>query len=213
MFVTVSDPLNSGLVANMARPGGNLTGFANYTFSIGGKWVQMLKEVAPGVKQLLVILSPGNPGTEGILHTVETAASLLGVRPVPARASNAQEIEKAIDDFAPEPDGGLLALPGAPSRDHSDLMISLAARYRLPAMYTYRFSAENGGLMSYDTDNIAQYRDAASYVDRILRGEKPGNLPVQLPTKYDLVINLKTARTLGLSAPLSLLASADEVIE
>jgi putative tryptophan/tyrosine transport system substrate-binding protein len=213
VFVTVSDPVASGLVANMARPGANMTGFANYPFSIGAKWVQTLKEVAPGVKRVLVILPIGNVGTQGLLQAIETAAPVLGVQPVPAYVSFAQDIERAIEDFAQQPDGGLLAMPGAPSRDNGALIIRLAARHRLPAMYTYRFSAGLGGLMSYDTDNIAQFQAAATYVDRILKGEKPGDLPVQLPAKYDLVINLKTAKALGLTLPQSLLAIADEVIE
>jgi putative ABC transport system substrate-binding protein len=211
VFVTVTDPLSSGLVASMEHPGGNLTGFANYVFSIGPKWLQMLKEVAPGIKRVLVILGPGNIGQQGFLRAIEAAP--LGVQPVAAVAIDAREIERAIDDFAQAPDGGLLCLPGTPSRDHGDLIVELAARHRLPALYTYRFSTMRGGLMSYDTDNLDQFRGAASYLDRILRGEKPGDLPVQLPTKYDLVINLKTARTLGLTVPLALLASADEVIE
>jgi putative ABC transport system substrate-binding protein len=213
VFVTVSDPVASGLVANMAQPGANITGFANYPWSIGPKWVQILKEVAPGIKRVLVILEVGNIGANGLLRTIEESAQALDVRPVAAHVTFPQEIEKAITDFAKEPDGGLLALPGPPARDHGDLIIGLAARYRLPAMYTYRFSAKRGGLMSYDTDNIAQFQGAASYVDRILRGERAGDLPVQLPTKYDLVVNLKTAKALGISVPQSLLAIADEVIE
>jgi ABC-type uncharacterized transport system substrate-binding protein len=211
VFVTVTDPLTSGLVASMEHPRGNLTGFANYEFSIGPKWVQILKEVAPGLKRVLVIHGRGNIGQQGFLRAIEAAA--LGVQTVAAPATSAPEIERPISDFAREPNGGLLALPGPPSRDHGDLIIELAARHRLPALYTYRFSAARGGLMSYDTDNIDQFRCAASYVDRILRGEKPGDLPVQLPTKYDLAINLKTAKTLGLTVPQILLATADEVIE
>jgi len=213
VFVSVTDPLSSGLVASMGRPGGNLTGFANYVASIGGKWLGMLKEVAPATKRVLVILQPENIGQQSLLKAIEVAAPALGVQAVPAIVTGPTEIERDITAFAHEPNGGLLALPGNPGMTNGDLIIALAARYRLPAMYTHRFSTIRGGLMSYDTDIVDLYRRAASYVDRILKGEKPGELPVQLPEKYDLVVNLKTARMLGLTVPLPLLASADEVIE
>jgi len=180
---------------------------------MGGKWLELLKEAAPATKRVLVILSPGNAGQQGALRAVEAGAPALGVHPVPAVVSTAGEIDNAINAFAQEPNGSLLALPGYPGRDHSRLIIGLAARHRLPAMYTYRFSTSEGGLMSYDTDLTDQYRRAAFYVDRILKGERAGDLPVQLPTKYDLVVNLKTAKALGLTIPLALLASADEVID
>ena len=215
VFVNVTDPLGSGLVASMAQPGGNLTGFANYLFSMGGKWAELLKEAAPGIKRVLVIMGPGNSAQQGTLRAIEAAAPKLGIQveTVVAPGSGAADIERAIDTFAREPNGGLLALPGNPGRDNGDLIIRLASRHRLPAMYTYRFSTTAGGLISYDTDATDLYRRAAFYVDRILKGEKPGNLPVQLPTKYDLVVNLRTAKALGLNIPLTLLASADEVIE
>jgi putative tryptophan/tyrosine transport system substrate-binding protein len=213
VFVGVSDPFGGDLVDNMARPGGNLTGFANYPFSIGGKWLQTLKEVAPAVKRVLVVLLPGDIAHQGFLRVIETAARTLDVETVEGAARDGRDIERAIDAFAQEPNGGLLVLPGLPGRDNGDLIIGLAARHRLPGMYTYRFFVPSGGLMSYDTDTVDLVRRSASYIDRILKGEKPGDLPVQLPTKYDLVINLKTAKSLGLAVPPSLLASADEVIE
>jgi putative ABC transport system substrate-binding protein len=213
VFVAVTDPLSSGLVASMARPGGNVTGFANYVASIGGKWLEMLKEVAPASKRVLVILQPANIGQQSLLRGIEAAAPALGLQPVAAVVNGAAEIERDINAFAREPNGSLLALPGNPGRDNGDMIIALAARHRLPAMYTYRFSTLHGGLMSYDTDIVDLYRRAAAYVDRILKGEKAGDLPVQMPAKYDLVINLKTAKALGLDLPATLLARADEVIE
>lgn len=212
VFVAVTDPLDTGLVVSMSHPGGNVTGFANYEFSMGGKWLEVLKEAAPGIKRVLVVIE-GNIGQQGFLRALEAVAPPLGVQLVAPLLVNAAEIEHAINIFAEQPNGGILVLPGSPGNYYSDLIIGLAARHRLPAMYTYRFYIKSGGLVSYDTDIADQYRRAASYVDRILRGEKPGDLPVQLPTKYDLVINLKTAKALGLAIPLSLLASADEVIE
>jgi putative ABC transport system substrate-binding protein len=213
VFVSATDPAASGLVDSMERPGANLTGFTNYEFSIGGKWLSMLKEAAPAIGRVLVITQPGNLGQLGLLRGTQAAASVLRVQIIPAMVDNGAEIERAIGEFAKEPSGGLIGLPGNPSSGSSDLIIALAARYRLPAMYTHRFSTPAGGLMSYDTDITDLWRRAAGYVDRILRGEKPGNLPVQLPTKYDLVINLKTAKALGLTMPNTLLAIADEVIE
>jgi putative ABC transport system substrate-binding protein len=213
VFVNVSDPLSSGLVDSMAHPGGNLTGFANFEFSMGGKWLEILKEVAPGINRVLVILTPGNIGNEGLLRAVEAAAPTLGVQPVAAAIPGAPEIERVISVFVQEPNGGLLVLPGSAGNANRDLIVGLAARHRVPAMYTSRRFIVSGGLMSYDTDVVDLYRRAASYVDRILRGQKPGDLPVQVPTKYELVINLKAAKALGLTVPLPLLARADEVIE
>jgi putative ABC transport system substrate-binding protein len=213
VFLNASDPVSSGLVASMMRPGGNLTGFANYLFSFGGKWLEMLKEAAPATRRVLVLLAPGNRAQQGFLQVIETAGKTLGVEPVAAAVRDAAEIEHAVEAFAREGDGALLSLPGRPGDDNSDQIIELAARHRLPAMYTDRRSVERGGLMSYDTDSADLYRRAAFYVDRILKGVEPGQLPVQLPTKYDLVVNLKVAKTLGLTIPLPLLAGADEVIE
>jgi putative ABC transport system substrate-binding protein len=197
----------------MAPPGGNLTGFTNYEFSIGGKWLGLLKEAAPAVTRVLAIMGPGNIGQQGLLRAAEAAGPALGVQVVPTVVNSRPEIERAIDEFANKPNGGLLGLPGSPSLNSGDLIVALAARHRLPAMYTHRYSTPAGGLMSYDTDIVDLWRRAAGYVDRILKGEKPRDLPVQLPTKYDLVINLKTAKALGLTIPESILLRADEVIE
>jgi putative ABC transport system substrate-binding protein len=213
VFVAATDPLASGLVDSMARPGGNLTGFTNYEFSIGGKWLGLLKEAAPAVTRVLAIMGPGNIGQQGLLRAAEAAGPALGVQVVPTVVNSRPEIERAIDEFANKPNGGLLGLPGSPSLNSGDLIVALAARHRLPAMYTHRYSTPAGGLMSYDTDIVDLWRRAAGYVDRILKGEKPRDLPVQLPTKYDLVINLKTAKALGLTIPESILLRADEVIE
>ena len=213
VFTAVFDPQGSGLVDSMMRPAGNLTGLANYLFSMGGKWLEMLKEAAPGTKRVLVLVLPGNRAHQGCLRVIETAAATLGITPVQAAVRDGPEIESAIETFASEPGGGLLALPGPPGLNHSELIIALAARHRLPAMYTHRFFTTVGGLMSYDTEIADLYRRAAFYVDRILKGVSAGELPVQLPTKYDLVVNLKVAKALGLTVPLPLLAQADEVIE
>jgi putative tryptophan/tyrosine transport system substrate-binding protein len=209
--VAAIDPLGSGLVDSLAHPGGNLTGFTNYEFPMGGKWLATLMEVAPGIKRVLVIVSAGI-GNQGLLRTVEAAAPALGVQLVATSAATASEIERAINAFADEPNGGLLVLPGA-AVGRGDLIVRLATQRRLPAMYTFRSLIANGGLMSYDTDYVDLFRRAASYVDRILRGEKPGNLPVQNPIKYDLGINLRVAKSLGLTVPQHLFALADEVIE
>jgi putative ABC transport system substrate-binding protein len=213
VFAAVFDPQGSGLVDSMMRPGGNLTGFTNYLFSMGGKWLEMLREAAPATSRVLVLVLPGNRAHQGCLRMIETAAARLGITPVHAAVRDGQEIESAIEAFASEPSGGLLALPGPPGLNHCDLIIALAARHRVPAMYTHRFFTAVGGLMSYDTELADLYRRAAFYVDRILKGVNAGELPVQLPTKYDLVVNLKVAKTLGLTVPLTLLAQADEVIE
>jgi putative tryptophan/tyrosine transport system substrate-binding protein len=213
VFVSASDPLGSGLVDSIARPSGNLTGFANYPFSIGGKWLEMLKQAAPAASRVLVILAPGNLAQQGFLQAIEAVAPTLAMQAIAAPASNADEIERAVEDFVHQPGGSLLVLPGAPALNYSDLIVGLAGKHRLPAMYTHRFFMERGGLMSYDTDIPDLYRRSAFYVDRILRGAKPGDLPVQFPTKYDLVVSLKVAKTLGLTIPLPLLATADEVIE
>ena len=213
VFVSVTDPLSSGLVASMAHPGGVLTGFANYESAIGGKWLEMLKDVAPAVSRVLVILQPGNIGQQSLLRAIQATGPALGIKPVAAVVNSAPEIEREINAFAQQPSGGLLALPGNPGRESGDVIVSLAARHRLPAMYTHRIATSGGGLMSYDTDIVDLYRRAAFYVDRILKGEKPADLPVQAPTKYELVINLKTAKALGLTVPDKLLATADEVIE
>jgi putative ABC transport system substrate-binding protein len=200
----------------LSRPGTNATGFAAYEFSIGGKWLGLLKEVAPGVKRVAVIRDSSVPAGSGGFAAIQTAATSSGVELTPIGVRDATEIERGIMSFATRtgPDGGLIMVgPGSSVRPHRDLIISLVARHRLPAVYPTRDFAAAGGLISYGTDFIAQYRQAADYVDRILKGEKPADLPVQAPTKYELIINLKTAKTLGLDVPPSLLALADEVIE
>jgi putative tryptophan/tyrosine transport system substrate-binding protein len=214
VFVAVADPLRSGLVQSLAHPGENLTGFTNYDFPIGGKWLQLLEEVAPETKQVLVLFNPENIGHQGLLRGIEAAASTLRVQI--ATASNqldVSEIEHSIHAFAQRPHGGLIVVPNDRALENRDLIVRLVSRYRLPTIYAQPPFIASGGLMSYSTDELDMYRRAASYVDRILRGETPGSLPVQNPTKYKLAINLKTAVALGLTVPLNLLVSADEVVE
>jgi putative ABC transport system substrate-binding protein len=219
VFAAGADPLSDGLVDSWAHPGGNVTGFTAYDFSMGGKWLEMLKEVAPGIKRVLVILAPDSSGQLAFLRAIEAAALVFGVQIVTGGygvtpdSTDAADIERAINNFAQEPNGGLLVLFGGAPLANRDLIIGLAARHRLPAMYTHRLFAAGGGLMSYDTDFVNIFERAASYVDRILRGEKPGDLPVQSPTRFELVINLKTAKALGLTIPLPLLGLAAQVIE
>ena len=213
VFVNVTDPLALGLVNSMSRPEGNLTGFADYQFSMGGYWMAVLKEAAPRIKRVLVISAPGDFGQEGLLRAATDVAGRVGVKVVPAAVLTASELEKEINAFAREPNGSIIALPGDPSRVHRDVITALAARHRLPAIYGDRFAIARGGLMSYDADIVDLHRRAAFYVDRLLKGVKPSELPVQLPTRYDLVISLKAAKGLGLTIPLWFLATADEVIE
>jgi putative ABC transport system substrate-binding protein len=215
VFVNVTDPLALGFVNSMSRPEGNLTGFADYQFSMGGYWMALLKdkEAAARVKRVLVISAPGDFGQEGLLRAAGVVAAGIKAKMVPAAVLTASELEKEINAFAREPDGGIVALPGDPSRAHRDLIITLAARHRLPAIYGDRFAIPRGGMMSYDADIIDLHRRAAFYVDRLLKGAKPSELPVQLPTRYDLAVNLKAAKALGVTIPLWFLATADEVIE
>jgi len=213
VFVETSDPLGSGLVASLARPAGNATGFTFSEFSIGSKWLEILKEMAPGIARVLVLTTPDNVGSAGLLRAVEGAAPRLGVPLSLTPVRSGKDIEAAFDGLSPDARTGILVLPGAPITDNRALIVASAARLRAPAIYAIRTFAAQGGLIFYGYDVSDQYRQAASYVDRILRGEKPGDLPVQAPTKYELVINLKTARMLGLDVPPNLLARADEVIE
>ena len=213
VFTQMGDPIGSGFVTSMAHPGGNITGFTPAEFSMQGKRLEMLKEVAPQITRVAVLFNPEQIPQAGMLRAVEAVAPSVGVQLTAAAVRDAAEIERAIDQFAREPNGGLIVLPSGPTIVHRDLILALAARYRLPAAYQYRQFVTAGGLMSYGNDLADQYRQAASYVDRILRGEKAGDLPVQAPTKFELVINLKTAKALGLEVPPSLLARADEVIE
>ncbi len=213
VFTTVTDPVGSGLVASLARPGGNITGFTNFEFSMAGKWLELLKEVAPGVRNVTVVFNPDNAAMPGQLHAIALAAPALGLQVTEAKVRDRGEIERALDGLAGAPNAGLLVLPEFLTSVHRDLIIALAARHRLPAAYGHRYFTASGGLISYGVDNNAVYRRAASYVDRILRGEKTADLPVQQPTKFELVVNLKTAKALGLTVPESFLVRVDEVIE
>jgi putative ABC transport system substrate-binding protein len=213
VFVNVSDPIGSGLVSSLARPGGNLTGLMLYEEGIIGKWLAMLKEIAPQLARVALIANPKSTPYDYFVRAAEKAASSLAVEVVASPIENVADIERVIESLARLPNGGLVLFTDATSIQHRDLVVGLAARHRLPAVYAFRFFVAAGGLMSYGTDIIAQYREAASYVDRILKGEKPADLPVQAPTKYETVLNLKTAKSLGLEVPPSLLVRADEVIE
>jgi putative tryptophan/tyrosine transport system substrate-binding protein len=212
--INVTDPVGSGLVANLSRPGGNITGFSNFEPLMGGKWVQLLKELAPRVTQIALMSNPEvEPQTRSYASSIEAAAVSLAVKPIAAPIHDSAEIEGAIATLAREPGTGLIVLSGLFTFAHRELIAGLADRYGVPAVYPYREFVQSGGLLSYGIDQAAQFRQAAPYVDRILRGEKPGDLPVQQPTKFQLVINLKTAKALGLEVPPTLLARADEVIE
>ena len=213
VFAQVADPVGGGFVASLARPGGNITGFSQYEYGIGAKWVELLKQIAPQVTRVAVVYDSANPESKEYLPVIEAAARSLGVQVSISAVRDAAEIERAIEEFAREPNGALLPLPGPLMGVRRDLIISLATRHRLPNVYAFRYYAIGGGLASYGTNLIDQYRRAAGYVDRILKGEKPGDLPVQQATKFELVINLKAAKALGLDPPISLLARTDEVIE
>ena len=213
VFVNVIDPVGAGFVASLAQPGGNATGFTIYEYSMSGKWLEMLKEIAPNVKRVAVLRDPALASGIGQFGAVQTVAPSLGVELSPVDVRDAREIDRAVTTFARGSNGGLVVTAAPMTAIHRDEIISLTARYRLPAVYPYRFFVDGGGLISYGPDTIDQYRRAASYVDRILKGQKPADLPVQAPTKYEVVINLKTAKALGLTVPSTLLARADEVIE
>jgi putative ABC transport system substrate-binding protein len=213
VFAQVGDPVGSGFVESLARPGGNLTGFTTFEPGIGGKWLQTLKEIAPSVTRALVLLDAKIVANLEYLHAAETAASEIGLTVTPGPIQNSSEIEHLITTFANEPTGGLLVLPSPTMGVNRERIIGFAAQFRLPAVYAFRFFAISGGLVSYGVDTADLYRRAASYVDRILKGAKPADLPVQQPTKFELVINLKTAKVLGLEIPPTLLTRADEVIE
>ncbi len=213
VFTQIAEPFGSGLASRLAHPGGNVTGFTTSEFSIYGKSLELLKEVAPRVTRVAVLLNPEQIPHAGMSRAILAAAPSFGVQVTEAGARDAAEIERAISAFAREPNGGLIVLPSGPSIVHRDLIIALAAKHRLPAVYAFRHFVTDGGLISYGIDLADQYRQAAAYVDRILRGEKPGDLPIQLPTKFKLVANLKTAKALGIEIPPTLLARADEVIE
>jgi putative ABC transport system substrate-binding protein len=213
VFVQVSDPVGAGLVDTLARPGGNVTGFMNFEYSLSGKWLELLKQIAPDVTRAAVIRNPANPAGIAQFGSIQAVAQSLGVEVNPVSVRDAGEIERAVVGLARAANGGLIVTPSAGASVHIDLIIALAARHKLPAVYSDRFNVLRGGLFSYGPDRVDQYRRAAGYVDRILKGEKAADLPVQAPTKFELVINLKAAKTLGLTVPPSLLARADEVIE
>jgi putative tryptophan/tyrosine transport system substrate-binding protein len=213
VFVTVSDPVGGGIVKNLARPGGNITGFQNFETAIGGKWLQVLKEIAPGVRRVAFLHSPDIAAHVEFMHTAQAVSDSLGVTVTPAGTRTAEEIEPALRAFGREPDGGLIVGPSPFNTTNQKLILALASELRLPAIYPFRYFAENGGLASYGFNTVEQHRGAATYVDRILKGERPGDLPVQAPTKYDLVINLKTAKALGLNISPQLQQRADGVIE
>ncbi len=213
VFVNVVDPVGAGFVASLAQPGGNATGFTLFEYTTSGKWLELLKEIAPGVTRAAVIRDATQGSGTSQFAVIQAVAPSFGVEVRPVDARDAGEIERGITAFARGSNGGLIVLASALAIIHRQLIITVAARHRLPAVYAYRFFVTGGGLISYGPDSIDPYRRAAGYVDRILKGEKPADLPVQAPTKYELVINLKTAKTLGLDVPPTLLARANEVIE
>jgi putative ABC transport system substrate-binding protein len=213
VFVLVPDPVGAGFVDSLARPGGNATGFTNFEYGISAKWLELLKQVAPGVTRVAVLRDSALAVGSGQFGAVQSVAPSFGVEVRPIDVHDAAEIERAIVAFARSPNGGLILTGSALAIVHRGLIVALAARHKVPAVYFQRLFAASGGLISYGPNFIDQYRQAASYVDRILKGEKPADLPVQAPTKYELVINLKTAKALGLEIPPMLLARADEVIE
>jgi putative tryptophan/tyrosine transport system substrate-binding protein len=213
VFAIVPDPVGAGFVDSLARPGGNITGFTPYEYGIGAKWLEVLKQVAPSVARAAVLRDPAITAGIGLWGAIQSVSPSFGVELRPVDVRDAGEIERAVSSFARSPNGGLILTGSALAIVHRDLIIALAARHRLPAVYYERYFAAAGGLISYGSDSAEQLRLAAGYVDRILRGEKPADLPVQGPTKYELVINLKTAKALGIEVPPMLLARADEVIE
>ncbi|MEA2793581.1 MAG: hypothetical protein QOI87_961 [Bradyrhizobium sp.] len=213
VFVVVIDPVGAGFVASLARPGGNATGFTIFEYGMSGKWLELLKEIAPHVTRAAVLRDPAIASGIGQFGAVQSVAPSLGVELSPVDVHDAGEIERAVTAFARSGNGGLIMTASPLATRHRDLIITLAARHKLPAIYAGRWFVTDGGLLSYGPDYVDQFRRAAGYVDRILKGEKPADLPVQAPTKYETVINLKTAKALGLTVPETLLARADEVIE
>jgi putative tryptophan/tyrosine transport system substrate-binding protein len=214
VFTVVADPVGAGFVDSLARPGGNATGFITFEFGLAAKWLELLKEIAPGTTRAAVLRNPTQTDGIGLFAAIQTAAPSLGMEIVPVNVRDAGEIERAVAAFAARVgNSGLIVTGGPLTALHRDLIITLAARHKLPAVYSNPIFVTGGGLISYGPDRIDQYRRAAGYVDRILKGEKPADLPVQAPTKYEMVLNLKTAKALGLEVPPTLLARADEVIE
>ena len=213
VFVAIADPVGSGFVASLPRPGGNMTGVMNYEASVIGKWLAMLKEISPRLTRAALMGNPKTTPFDYFQRAAEVTAPSLGIEPVPTLVENVTDIERAIASFASAPNGGLVVIPDVAAVVHRDLIIALAARHRVPAIYFARYWVAGGGLMSYGNDFVDVFRQAASYVDRILRGDKPADLPVQAATKFETIINLKTAKALGLTVPPGLLVAADEVIE
>ena len=213
VFVLVADPVGAGFVASLARPGGNATGFTVFDYGIGGKWLELLKQAAPSMTRVAVLRDPANPSGTGLFGAIQTAAPSFGVEVSPVGLRDAGEIERGITAFARGANGGLIVTPTSLAIVHRDLIIAQASRHKLPAVYPFRYFVTGGGLIYYGLNPVDQYRQAASYVDRILKGEKPADLPVQNPTKYELAINLKTAKALGITVPQTLLVAATEVIE
>ncbi len=213
VFVFVGDPVGSGFIKNLAHPGGNITGFANFENTIGGKWLEILKELAPRTRNAGFIYSPHAAPNIGFMHAAEAAGPSLSIKVFPLPANDAADIERTVVAFAAEPNGGLIVAPHAVTLGYRELIIGLAAQYRLPAVYSDRYFAESGGLLSFGNNTADLYRRSTAYIDRIFKGAKPADLPVQLPTKFELIINLKTAKALGLEVSLQLQQRADEVIE
>jgi len=213
VFAIVPDPLGSGFIESLSRPGGNATGFLMFEYSLAGKWLELLKEIAPNVTRAAVLRDPAIAAGTGQFAVIQSVAPSRGVEVIPLNMRNAAEIERAVGSFARSGNDGLIVTAGVAALTARELIPSLAAKHKLPAIYPARDFVKSGGLISYAADFIDQYRNTASYVDRILRGEKPADMPVQAPTKYELVVNLKTAKALGLTVPASVLARADQVIE
>jgi putative ABC transport system substrate-binding protein len=213
VFLQVLDPVGAGYVGSLARPGGNVTGFTNFEYGMSGKWLEVIKEMVPEMTRAAVLRDPGATSGTAQFAAIQAVAPLLRVELIPLGLGDVGEIERNIAEFARTKNGGLIIVPGALAVRHRELIVALSAHHRLPAIYPYRYFTISGGLMSYGPNPADQFRQAAGYADRILKGEKPADLPVQNPTKYELVINLKTAKALGLDVPPTLLARADEVIE
>ena len=213
VFASVADPVGAGIVDSLAHPGGNATGFMNYEYNLAAKYLELLQEIAPSVTRVVIIRNAAHPAGIAQFGALQNAAPLLGVEVSPINVRDPSEIERLVAAFARLPNGGLIVTQNASATIYRDLIITLAARHKLPAVYTLRYDVTGGGLLSYGPDIVDQFRQAAAYVDRILKGAKPADLPVQAPTKYQLVINVKTAKTLGIELPPTLLARADEVIE
>jgi putative tryptophan/tyrosine transport system substrate-binding protein len=213
VFTIVVDPVGAGFVASLARPGGNATGFLLFEYGLSAKWLELLKQIAPGVTRVAVLRDPTIASGIGQFGAIQSAAPSLGIEASPVNVRDVDDIERDLSAFARSLNGGVIVTSSPEATRHRDLIIALASRHRLPAVYAGRYFVTEGGLISYGPDYVDQYRRAAAYVDRILKGEKPADMPVQAPTKYELAINLKTAKSLGLAVPPSLLARADEVIE